>query len=512
MNVHDAQKVYTLLHSNRDTYRSGVDKLFQFDWYNTSPSVLSRLNLHPFITKDSDIYNYDDFDTFRVLVSGKLTTDGFDSEKILKVLELTSSIIVGSYIIQAISNDMWPTDCIDILHSGTDVPTDLQDYFTEMGYTAIQPTRLTKYGELIHFMGHNERRCVRIMVTKEPVTDFIRRIDLDICRIYYPCDQRAFNSEDVKIMRHMIENKEMRITSETKMYDNGEWEETLRKILKFIRRGFLMKNWNMITIKKGTPEFELRWNLTVFSDFDCNREDSSLPVLVNGKAIFYNDNLERIIKYLEYLRDTQFQSFMQDMYPAYSRSGDTGLEYYEVDENMDTGELTSVTFDFVLMEDIQKTACGEVIVGGIDRKHSYCVNANDILDPLLYDAKITASNQGQLDKIMFECIRHTNGRQTINLFNPYLYIIVGESGARGIVKLAQYQKAREHHLFHGRKSIYLKPILDSTGKPVSIRRLTSFRNSGISLTGLDYVSANHCQAGSDMQLYQIIVCKGDKCL
>ena len=198
---------------------------------------------------------------------------------------------------------------------------------------------------------------------------------------------------------------------------------------------------------------------------------------------------------------------MAHLYPVVRNE----LEYCEFDEKNDTDAVTSITFDFSEMEYIQKAACGEVIVGSIDKKNSYCMKAKNILDPFEYDAKINTSNEGQLDKILFECIRH-RGRQAINIFNPFLKILVDASGSSGLVKLAQYREARDHHLRYGRKSMYIRPVLDSAGKPVRILRLTSFRNSGISPSSSDYFSANHCQAGTDMGLYQIIVCKGDLCL
>lgn len=498
MNIHDAQKIYEMLHSVKHKYLSGISKLFQFDWFNTRPYVLRRLNLHPFITNDSDIYTHDDFDTFAVLISGKLEKDGFDKTKILTILEATRSYIVGSYITEAISNDIWNTECIDILHCGPVFPKDLEDYFTSIGYIVNRSMETRR--SIIRVMNRNERRHVRITVSKkEPIGEYFRRIDLNILYAIFPCSQLLFNSKESKMQRHMIENKEMIIITRLN-HDEG----MLKMIVKFIRRGFLMKNWNMVHIKENI-QLQLRWNLTVFMNFDCNRQNSPLPILVRGEPVF---DLGRIINCLEYLRDTEFEFFMENIYPAVRSE----LEYCEFDEKNDTDAVTSITYDFSEMEYIQKTACGEVIIGNIDKKNSYCMTAKSILDPFVYDAKINTSNEGQLDKILFECIRHTDERQAINIFNPFLKIFVDSSGSSGLVKLAQYREARYHHLRYGRKSMYIRPVLDSAGNPVKILRLTSLRNSGISPSAADYFSANHCQAGTDMGLYQIIVCKGDQCL
>ena len=265
---------------------------------------------------------------------------------------LTRSYIMGSYITEAISNDIWNTECIDILHCGPVFPKVLEDYFTSIGYIVNRSMETRR--SIIRVMNRNERRHVRITVSKEPIEEYFRRIDLSILYAIYPCSQLLFNSKESKIQRHMIENKEIIIN----MRLNHD-VETLEMILKFIRRGFLMRNWNMVHIKEN---IQLRWNLTAFMNFDCNRENSPLPIfLVRGEPVF---DLERIIDCLEYLRDTEFEFFMENIYPAVRSE----LEYCEFDEKNDTGALTSITYDFSEMELIQKEACGEIIIGSIDKK------------------------------------------------------------------------------------------------------------------------------------------------
>ena len=210
---------------------------------------------------------------------------------------------------------------------------------------------------------------------------------------------------------------------------------------------------------------------------------------------------------------------MKNIYPKYAKHGDVGIEYIVVDEKNDKGESTSVAFDFSEFDNIQKTQCqgDNLIIGGVDKKHAYCLPASQILHPPIYNATVTPENEEQLDKIVFQCIRHAdeNGKtveNAVNLFNPFLLIMVNDSGSKGLVKLAQYEQARNHHHRSGTRSIYLRPILDHTGQPVFIDRITSFRNSGISVEAMNYVGANHCQDGTDLQLYNIVVCAGEQCL
>ena len=55
MNITDAQSVYNLLLEYKEVFRSGIDKLFQFDWLNTSSEQLQSLGLHPFLVRQTDL-------------------------------------------------------------------------------------------------------------------------------------------------------------------------------------------------------------------------------------------------------------------------------------------------------------------------------------------------------------------------------------------------------------------------------------------------------------------------
>ena len=55
MDINDAHSVFTLLHAHKEDFFSGIDKLFHFDWSNTSSEQLRSQQLHPFRTRQADL-------------------------------------------------------------------------------------------------------------------------------------------------------------------------------------------------------------------------------------------------------------------------------------------------------------------------------------------------------------------------------------------------------------------------------------------------------------------------
>ena len=78
---------------------------------------------------------------------------------------------------------------------------------------------------------------------------------------------------------------------------------------------------------------------------------------------------------------------MKNIYPKYAKHDDVDIEYIVVDEKNDKGESTSVAFDFSEFDNIQKTQCqgDNLIIGGVDKKHAYCLPASQILHPPIYN-------------------------------------------------------------------------------------------------------------------------------
>ena len=166
----------------------------------------------------------------------KLDADGFESDKIVEILKSTDSVIAGSYITQTVSNDIWLESDVDIWHycrseEALGVPAKLLKYFTTLGYTLKSCTkpkstyaRLNRCVQLIYSFHRDSFRKVQIIITSEAVSKVIDGFDLDICRVYFPCEPQVFNTAHMKTTRRSIRNREMRITKESKILQSEyEW-------------------------------------------------------------------------------------------------------------------------------------------------------------------------------------------------------------------------------------------------------------------------------------------------
>ena len=86
---------------------------------------------------------------------------------------------------------------------------------------------------------------------------------------------------------------------------------------------------------------------------------------------------------------------------------------------------------------------------------------------------------------------------------PYIKIFINEDGLNGFVPLIQIKKILEsnHRIY------YINPMLDSDGTQKNITHSVTWQNSYGPRSNRNYVSANHCQAGSSILIYTLKICK-----
>ena len=113
----------------------------------------------------------------------------------------------------------------------------------------------------------------------------------------------------------------------------------------------------------------------------------------------------------------------------------------------------------------------------------------------------------------YECngpfIRGTNDRSMNSFINfPYIKLPLNNEGLNGFIPLNQIRSI----LSSDNKVYYIYPFLQN-GSQKMITHSVSWQNSYGPLSQRDFVSANHCQSGSSILIYNLKVCKdSERCV
>jgi hypothetical protein len=555
----------------------------------------------------------------------KLKKDNLYFEDIKKILIETNSFIAGSYIVQSLLKEDWYEKDIDIYtiqQKNNEIllePLVSKYFIKELGYKQDNintPNNLSyenKYREDL-FITSNTYKIINLIhpdnllypkiniIVLKDFNDFdyedleeeskhekkISKEEKDINKVkkeekdiekfknilidfdiesyasaYYPSisetDIIFFEPESKMDCINKIININNSYIQKNKSLE--KWLNTLRKIFKYIRRGFVLseitekKLSNIIIgkyinklIKKSNHEFQTyfidNWNQIIFQNYDINLDSDEkgndkyiIPIIKKyeeGSDLIlssYNEHefineIKKLISKRKNIRDeydidkkTIYTSFNIDIVKNINEKDD---DFKELSNSENENEYK--TFDLLMSEKIDKKEGLEdidnIIISHIDKKKymSVCVDIKFFHNGFFSNdlTKIDSLNSIQLDNIFFRCMKtyYNNVHYyTVNLFEPYIKIIYNEpEGNYGLSKFALVKLDSFLEIYKLKNRIfYLTPQLDKKGRHVQIKLTCSYKNS-IYVEGVsDWMSGNHCQDGTDLYIYTIGICDNSEC-
>jgi uncharacterized protein YjbI with pentapeptide repeats len=184
------------------------------------------------------------------------------------------------------------------------------------------------------------------------------------------------------------------------------------------------------------------------------------------------------------------------------------LESIEVDEAM---QITQKCQDLIgMMEESSDEF--------IKAEHAFLMivlGANNENDVLCYDLdSIDKFYKNYNDGWFYECTGNLilgTQDKAMSKFGetPYVKIPIGMDGQNAFIPANQVAKMMEKISTDGAKVFYVVPHLDVDGAQQLITHTVSYKNASYKTS--DFVSSNHCQAGSSILVYDIKMCDGEKC-
>jgi uncharacterized protein YjbI with pentapeptide repeats len=162
----------------------------------------------------------------------------------------------------------------------------------------------------------------------------------------------------------------------------------------------------------------------------------------------------------------------------------------ENDEDPNTNAYISAADAFVL------------VALGRDENDTICYDLESMKQ--LYNNKST----GWFYECTGDMIKDTNNKRMGSFgTTPYVKIPINLSGFNAFVPADQVLSLIMHVIEDNIKVFYIAPHLDAEGTQQMITHTSSHKNTDPATA--NYVSANHCQAGSSILIYDIKLCKGD---
>ena len=253
----------------------------------------------------------------------KVSSNGMDFDTLAQVLSETRSVIAGSFVMQVILGEEWRTD-MDIWCNMATPSQNIAlllpffNYFVrKLGYrfkkynTAdihnSDYARLRKYVSTIVCLYHPSDEIlpkIQIITTHAPCVDVISTFDLNACRVYYDPSWTLPNSSMRQVGNAFDQclSRKMAVTEEAIVEQSlYEWLRTLRRIIKYLRRGFDVSCKNIIShlkqlydIGDANARNDLAdmcrvWNMEVFRNFDVkHNHGETLPIFKDGVSICSN--------------------------------------------------------------------------------------------------------------------------------------------------------------------------------------------------------------------------------
>jgi hypothetical protein len=327
-----------------------------------------------------------------------------------------------------------------------------------------------------------------------------------------------------------------------------KWFNTLRKIFKYMRRGFEIKKRQDVKecIKKLLLEnstiqsyFIDNWNQIIFQNYDINVNNEEneeyyiIPIIKQNLEWSY-DNHE-FIQEIHRLQDMKKHiriNYKVDEKVKYTPCHidiikDIDEKEQDIKEESNTENKNKYkTFDMLMASKIYKKEVLEdpdndnIIIGHIDQDIlSVSMGLSDIHSGFFsndLDYNIDKFNENHLDKIIFNCLKATyKGKlyTATNLFDPYIKINYNvEEGMYGLSKFGIVKLDSFLEIYKTKNRIfYLTPCTNKKGTQNELQYTCSYKNSTGNEVFNDGVSANHCQAGTNEKIFTIGICDKSEC-
>lgn len=197
-------------------------------------------------------------------------------------------------------------------------------------------------------------------------------------------------------------------------------------------------------------------------------------------------------------------------------AADANINITNEEFDFDTEDIDERTFNFTTCKDIISDE-NENITDYLAETNTFLFingNPNEIGTSIICFSKdyLTQFISNKNDNWFYEC----NGRllecgsRSMSFINyPYLKIFINDDGLTGFVPLIQVQKILQSNY----KIYYINPMLDRDGTQKMITHTATWQNSYGPIESINYLSANHCQAGSNILVYNLKVCRDpERCI
>jgi len=538
-------------------------------------------------------------------LKNKLEKDNFNFEEFKELLIKTNSFIAGSYVVKALLKEHWYEKDIDIYtipkneDNKVKLPKKFNKFFiTKLGYKYhnkyTENLVMTDNTEVIinlfhpdsikypninililknrndeYYKSDDDNECdnnlskeekkdlIKIKKEEKNINNFYKTlVNFDLtasCMGYYPSVKDEIISYDEHSKSDCL-NKIININNRyihKKKYIHS-WLDTLKRIFKYMRRGFVLSKetkkiiQNVIINKyikeKLTNEpkqmyFIDEWNQTIFQNYDINlyteekEEYYIIPIIKDNLKVSYKkhqfiNELNRLQYMKKHIR-LNYKVDKKDIYTPCHIDMIKDIDEKEQDtkeESNTENENEYKTFDMLMSMVIDKNEALEdpdnILISHINKK-KYMSIAMDLkfLHTGFFSNNlnlIDSLTSIQLTNIFFRCIS-TNYKNkkyyTINLFEPYIKLIFHvETGEYGISKAGLVKLDSFLEIYKMRNRIfYLTPLLDNEGKQIRIENTSSYQNSFPNENLNEGNSGNYCQEGTGYDIYTIGICEKPSC-
>jgi len=326
-----------------------------------------------------------------------------------------------------------------------------------------------------------------------------------------------------------------------------KWFNTLRKIFKYMKRGFEIRKRQDVKecIKKLLLEnstlqtyFIDNWNEIIFQNYDINVNNEQaeeyyiIPIIKENLEWSYDEHefIEEIDR-LQYNKKKHIRiNYKVDEKVKYTPCHIDIIKDIEennrLDDELSNSENKDKTFDMMMANKIYKKEVLEdpdndnIIIGHIDQNIlSVSMSLSDIHKGFFsndLDYTIDKLNENQLDKIIFRCLKakYEGKLYTVtNLFEPYIKInYTVEEGEYGLSKFGVVKLDSFLEIYRTKnRMFYLTPCTNKEGRQNELQYTCSYKNSRGNRVFNDGVSASHCQAGTNEKIFTIGICDKSEC-
>jgi hypothetical protein len=403
-----------------------------------------------------------------------------------------------------------------------------------------------------------------------PVLDVVRNFDLTFCEIWY--DGNNVNAVDPGGV--LSKHGKLKPDYVNILLDTFN-PFTLKRIRKYLERGFEIKydttvsehtiNLNRektITSPENWAVYKMYNNIvknisnSEFIDYDGSRIDIIFKIICECNIEEYSVvNLENMIKnclgvdeerlkefymhilnkseYVHYPREykgyieTYFGISSEDMRVYRREQGDSEIE--EDSEEEPEPEEPEPEQDYIFEEadvderDMPNSTCSDLytleddknIVSHLEEEDTFLfinrgsTNDFDILcfEKSYIEGIISDKNNNWFYECTGRLIPGTNDRSMGQFINyPYIKVPINDSGLNGFIPLIQLRTL----LINNNRIYYIYPMIEN-GTQKMITHTASWQNAYSS--NPNWVSANHCQAGSSILVYTLKLCRNpERCI